>query len=53
MTAGGLDVNVKFRVDAKMKRELEAEAKRTDRSEGAICRVALREHLEKRKGAKS
>lgn len=45
----GLSINKKFRIDDTMQRELAAEAKRTDRSEGAVIRVALREHLAKRK----
>lgn len=45
----GLDVNKKFRIDADTDRQLAAEAKRADRSEGAVIRVALREYLDRAK----
>lgn len=46
----GLSEEIKCRVDAKLKSDLRAEAKRSERSEGAVIRIALREYLSKRKG---
>lgn len=46
----GLTEDVKFRVDKTMRKQLREEAQRTERSEGAVLRIALREYLSKRKG---
>lgn len=48
--SGGLTEDVKFRVDKQMRQQIRDEAKRAERSEGAVIRVALREYLSKRKG---
>ena len=47
---GGLTEEIKCRVDANTKAMLRVEAKRSERSEGAVIRIALREYLSKRKG---
>jgi predicted transcriptional regulator len=46
----GLTEEIKCRVDRPLKQQLRAEAQRTERSEGAVIRIALREYLSKRKG---
>jgi predicted transcriptional regulator len=42
-----MNTNLKVNIDPKLRKALEAEAKRTDRSVSALIRVAIREYLER------